>query len=257
MNSVFDTYLVASRALPGWFFRRSSAIWDCLLTYQDELKIGGHLLEIGVYRGKSALLSAMHAREDEICMFVDPVLHELTEATLRDASKAGCIFLREASVALHRNPILLSHARSFRWIHIDGEHSGTAVYDDITIGCQLLGERGILILDDFFSPIWPQITKAAFEFCSQHRSELALFLCGDNKGYFCRPRHMSLYMGFIRERMFGEMEARGEGNISICKTTVPDDMNCFGIVNRFKDQDYIGPDWDHFSASMFDFSDSD
>jgi hypothetical protein len=249
MTGILESYLIASKGLPGWFFQRSSAIWDCLLTHQDEMKIGGNLLEIGVYRGKSALLSAMHARREEICLFVDPVLHEQTETILRDASKAACVFVREPSVSLHCNPMSLSHARSFRWIHIDGEHSGTAVHEDMTIGCQLLGENGVLVLDDFFSPIWPQITKAAFEFSAQHRSELALFLCGDNKGYFCRPRRMSGYMSYIGERMFADMQARGEGNISICKTTVPDDMNCFGIVNRFKDRDYVGPDWAPFPSS--------
>ena len=234
--------------IPGWFFPRSSAIWDCLLSLQRDEAIAGNLLEIGVWRGKSALLTAMHARRDELCLFVDPVLHATTESLLQESTDAECQFVREMSVALHRSPLLVSHARTFRWIHIDGEHSGTMVYEDLKIGCQLLSETGILVVDDFFNPIWPQITKAAFDFSARHDRELALFLCGDNKGYFCRPRHMSIYMTYIRQQMFDDMQARGEGDISICKTTVPDDMNCFGIVNRFKDRDYVGPDWDIDSA---------
>jgi hypothetical protein len=243
MQDIFQSYLAASVTLPGWFFRRSSAIWDCLLSFQGAEDIGGNLLEIGVWRGKSALLSAMHARSGELCLFVDPVLHHKTEATLQAATEGQCMFMHTLSNALHRSPLMSSHARTFRWIHIDGEHSGTTVYDDMTIGCQLLDEWGILVLDDFFSPIWPQITKSAFEFCFRHNSELTLFLCGDNKGYFCRPRHMSIYMNYIASNMFADMRMRGEGDISFCKTTVPDDMNCFGIVNRFKDQDFVGPDW--------------
>jgi hypothetical protein len=252
MSTVLESYLAAATTLPGWFFRRSSAIWDCLLSYQDGAKIGGHFLEVGVWRGKSALLSAMHAKRGELCLFVDPALHCRTEAALQAATEARCVFMREASVALHRSALMSSHARTFRWIHIDGEHSGTTVYDDMTIGCRLLGEQGVLILDDFFSPIWPQITKAAFEFCMRHGNELALFLCGDNKGYFCRPRHMALYMNYIGGKMLLDMKARGDGDITICKTTVADDMNCFGIVSRFKGRDYVGPDWDKNTTPMPD-----
>ena len=43
--------------------------------------------------------------------------------------------------------------------------------------------------------------------------------------------------------MLSDMQSLGESEITICKTTVPDDMNCFGIVNRFKNRDFIGPDW--------------
>lgn len=190
------------------------------------------------------MMIALHGNDGELCLYVDPALHPQTEMMLQESTAAECIFIRDQSITLHRSPLLVSHARTFRWIHIDGEHSGTTVYEDLKMGCQLLGESGILVVDDFFNPVWPQITKAAFDFCSRHSQELALFLCGDNKGYFCRPRHMPLYMNYIRQQMFGDMQARDEGDISLCKTTVPDDMNCYGIVNRFKDRDYVGPDWD-------------
>lgn len=243
MSEIFHAYMASSAALPGWFFPRSIAIWDCLLSYQRELSIAGNVLEIGVWRGRSALLAAMHAQAGEQCLFVDPALHAKTEELLQHATPARCEFVGDVSAALHRSPRMTSEARTYRWIHIDGEHSGTAVYDDLTIGLQLLHERGVLVIDDFFNPVWPQITSAALAFCARHAHELAMFLVADNKGYFCRPRQQAMYMRYLRERMFQELKLRGQDNFTICKTTVADDLNCFGIVNRFKNRDFVGPDW--------------
>lgn len=249
MSNVLASYMAASATLPGWFYQRSMAIWDCLLSFQQEQSLRGNLLEIGVWRGKSALLCAMHARRGEHCLFVDPALHPKTEETLQQSTGAECTFVRDESSTLNRSPLLRAQARTFRWIHIDGEHSGTAVYDDMNISCQLLHERGVLVVDDFFNPIWPQITKAAFDYCARHDHEISMFLCGDNKGYFCRPRHKSMYMAYIRRHLFRQMQERKQDNFTICKTTVSDDMNCFGIVNRFKDRDHLGPDWAEDSIS--------
>ncbi|MDF1825627.1 MAG: class I SAM-dependent methyltransferase [Verrucomicrobiales bacterium] len=244
MKNTLDRYFREAATLPGWFFRRSCITWDCLLRFQEEQEIGGDFLEIGVWRGRSALLAALHAGEGDTFLLVDPAIHEKTLETLGASTTAKLKFLRECSSALADSDWLTDHANSCRWIHIDGEHTGTRVYDDICHGVQLLSEEGILVIDDFFSPIWPQITKASFDYCHHYPDELRLFLCGDNKGYFCRPSQLPLYKAYLLERLHGEMSSRDEKDFSICKTTLPDDMDCCGIVNRFKDRDYVGPDWD-------------
>ncbi len=243
MSDIFQSYLAASATLPGWFFPRSIAIWDCLLGFQREQALVGNVMEIGVWRGRSALLAAMHAQAGEQGLFVDPALHAKTQELLAQATAAQCTFVCDVSSTLHRSPLVAAQARTYRWIHIDGEHSGTAVYDDLTISHQLLHDGGVLVIDDFFNPVWPQITTAAIQFCARHTHELSMFLVADNKGYFCRPRQQSLYTRYLRERMFDELKRRGQDNFTICKTTVADDLNCFGIVNRFKNRDFVGPDW--------------
>ena len=65
---------------------------------------------------------------------------------------------------LNRSPELMQHRRSFRWIHIDGEHTGQAVGNDLAIAHELLADDGIICIDDFFNPAYAQVSAASFPF---------------------------------------------------------------------------------------------
>ena len=47
----FDQYMQHFADLDGWFQTPAIAIWDSLLSYQQEQRITGNLLEIGVWKG--------------------------------------------------------------------------------------------------------------------------------------------------------------------------------------------------------------
>jgi len=188
-TDIHQRYEKSCANLAGWFSRESAAICDTLLSYQEASKICGNLLEIGVFQGKSAALAAMHSQESETCVFVDPMpLEEARRQIEQVASNAKCQYLQEGSQYLVRYPWLAAAARDFRWIHIDGEHSAQAVSNDLSLAETLLSDRGLLVLDDFFSPGYPQITQALFQFLDRTAGRLTLVLCGYNKGYLCRPR---------------------------------------------------------------------
>lgn len=46
------------------------ATWDFLFETQQRLGITGGMLEIGVFKGKSAILSALHMKRDEPAFFI-------------------------------------------------------------------------------------------------------------------------------------------------------------------------------------------
>jgi len=79
----------------GFFTAQNAALWDALLSFQTEQRISGDFLEIGVYKGRSALLSALHLREAELFHLID-----------------GSIFLEDAES--HLTPILDSVGATFR-----------------------------------------------------------------------------------------------------------------------------------------------
>jgi predicted O-methyltransferase YrrM len=240
-----ERYQQSCANIPGWFSRESAAIWDTLLSYQEASKIGGNLLEIGVFQGKSAAMAALHSQPNETCLFVDPMpLEEVRQRMEQIAPDAKCQYLQESSQYLLRYPFVGQAARDFRWIHIDGEHSAQAVSNDLAVAEMLLSDRGMLVLDDFFSPCYPQITQALFRFLEATPGRLTLVLCGYNKGYLCRPRAAREYLTFMQSSLYPNMTARGGGRVTICKTSEPADMNTFGVIDRFNNMDYRGPDWD-------------
>ena len=54
-----------------------------------------------------------------------------------------CHYLQEQSQFLARHPFVSQGIRAFGWIHVDGEHSGQAVTNDLEIVDHLLSDRGV------------------------------------------------------------------------------------------------------------------
>lgn len=241
----FEKWNERTGSTPGFFYTEAAGAWDVILSYQEDSGLPGHLAEIGVYMGKSASLLALHARPKEQLVLVDLGFPSETRELLESlAPKGALVYLEQRSSQAIRVPVASAWPRSFRFIHIDGEHTGEAVINDLRLACAWLGDSGIICLDDFFNPMYPQLTAAVFEFLAAHRHELTLVLCGHNKGYLCRPTASHLYLGLIRSRLVKELAERGLREVTVFKTTQASDLNCFGIAARFRDLDYYGLDSD-------------
>jgi hypothetical protein len=229
--------------IAGSFWDGAIVTWDVLFRYQAEAEIAGDLLEIGVLKGRSAVLLALHARPGETLALVDPALRLEATDMVERARPGPNLYLRMRSQELGNDTRLGALEGRCRWVHIDGEHSGPAVDNDLDIAARLLAPEGVICLDDFFTPAYPQITRAAFTWLAARGGAFILFLTGFNKGYICRAHAALDYLRFTRDRMLMEFERRDFGNVTVWKTTEPADMNCFGITPRYQEHRCKGPDW--------------
>jgi hypothetical protein len=236
-------YRAEFSGLGGSFCDGAIVAWDVLLGHQAELGIVGDLLEIGVLKGKSAVLLALHARPGETLALVDPAFRLEAIDAVERARPERNLFLRMRSQELAQDARLAALEGRCRWVHIDGEHSGPAVDNDLDIAARLLAPAGVVCLDDFFTPAYPQITRTAFAWLAARGGAFSLFLTGFNKGYVCRADVAPVYLRFTRDRMLAEFECRDFGEVTVWKTAEPDDMNCFGITPRHQEYRYKGPDW--------------
>jgi predicted O-methyltransferase YrrM len=227
----------------GFLLSVNIAVWDVFLEYQETHHIVGHLGEIGVYKGKSAIILAHHQQSGEQLWLVDfSDFIEEAKRNIDPLTTHEVRYLKQKSVTLHRSPALLPHRRSFRWIHIDGEHTGQAVASDLAIAHQLLADEGIICIDDFFNPAYAQVTAATFACLQTNRFDLTIFACGQNKGYLARPTYARHYMQMIRSSLGAGLRERGFAEFTLFKTSPVDDFNCWGIGQRFRDRDYYGLD---------------
>ena len=241
----FERYMKEFSDLQGWFEPPSIALWDCLFGFQRKLQHNGHLLEIGVWKGRSAALMALHCEPNELCIFVDTKATEDARARIsRVTPDTNCIYMQQTSERLLFLPTIQALGGKVRWVHIDGEHTSEAVTRDLRTADYVLERGGLVVVDDFFSPGYPQVTKGVFQFLAFQPNCLSLFLCGFNKGYLCRPVAARQYLEQIRASLYDEMSSRGFSQVTIWKTTEPDDMNAFGITERYVDFSYRGLDWD-------------
>jgi hypothetical protein len=240
----FDEFRRLFAGVPGWFTMQAACIWDSLLNFQSSSKVSGHFLEIGVWKGRSALLSTLHASEDEECVYVDMLPIEEARANLRSVRTSGLHFIRATSRNLVAAMLPESATSGYRWIHIDGEHSGIAVEHDLAFASSLLGERGIIVIDDFFTPSYPQITFAVLDHLRAHPKSLVMFLCGFNKAYLCHPSDARWLLTHVANNMVNDMVERGTSDVTLFKTADPLDLNCFGLDIRGVNERFRGPDWD-------------
>lgn len=230
--------------IPGFILNQSIALWDALLCYQAEHHLLGDMVEIGVYKGRSALISSLHLREQEKFSLVDgtPWIEEARNNLDPILNNRGC-YIQKMSYDLDIEYIK-NIRHKCRWIHIDGEHTGRAVINDLESCEQMLSDDGILVLDDFFNPMYPQLTEAAFSFLGRNKFKLSMFLCGWNKAYLARPLFVVRYRDFIRQHLASELHLRDIHDFTITKTSTLDESTSFGICHRFSDRDYYGLDSD-------------
>ncbi|MBE9063830.1 class I SAM-dependent methyltransferase [cf. Phormidesmis sp. LEGE 11477] len=220
-------YQAAYASTPGWFNQTSIGIWDTLLSFQTKSKICGDLLEIGVWQGKSAFLQMLHTRSNESCVFIEPYLNEAAKTAIESSNRVcRCEFYPIKSSDFVYTPRYATSDKTFRWLHIDGDHSAAAVLGDLELSNKLLGPDGIICVDDFFSLQHPQVTTAVLKYLADHTDELTLALCGFNKAYICRTSAYPLYLKFVEETLIDELAHRQLENLDLCKTSEISDLGC-------------------------------
>ncbi len=64
------------KKINGFFSPQSHAFWDLLLRWQKDHMAPGHLVEIGVWKGKSSSVLASLKRDEEQLHMIDPGLKE-------------------------------------------------------------------------------------------------------------------------------------------------------------------------------------
>lgn len=164
----------------GWFFAADVFLFDWLLAHQRAQGIAGDLLELGVYKGKSAILIGFHAADGQrftVCDLFDageaPDDSTATEMRVyyptltRQVFEANYLRFHRRLPTVIQSPssAITAHVpeRSCRFVHIDASHLYHHVRADIAAARQLLTEDGIVCLDDYRSPHTPGVAAATWE----------------------------------------------------------------------------------------------
>jgi len=73
---------------------------------------------------------------------------------------------------------------SFDLIHIDGEHSESAVTKDLHFAKDNLAKKGLIVIDDIWHQLFPGVVSATMKFV--HESDFVPFLSTRQKMFICR-----------------------------------------------------------------------
>ena len=135
------------------------------------------------------------------------------------------------------------HFGKCRWVHVDGDHKGISVTNDLGLAADLIHEDGIICMDDFFSFRYPQLTAATYKFLFDHQPDFRMFFAGSNKCYICRSSAFRRYDDLLRHQLLAAMERRGVDQ-QINRSSYASDGGCFTIAWKFGERKVLGLDED-------------
>ena len=198
--ATLSTYYDLVAEVEGYFTTAAVAACDAILAHQASQNVRGHLLEIGAWRGRSAILWLVHARTEEVVHLVDVGDHPVLRANLDRAAAAlnrSFVFTKANSFLFPDAAFSAANRRGIRLVHIDGDHSGPGIWNDLNVCAGLLQVNGVMVADDFMNPHFPQVTEAVFAFLAQHRHEYALLGCGANKAFIVHTKFFDFWSKFV------------------------------------------------------------
>lgn len=201
----FTEVLDRAVKIEGWMRPHAGALLHALLSQQAAT--ARNILEIGVFKGKSATVLAYEAAlRDETLVLIDAYIQPETAALSQLHSKIELVKSDSFNLL---NIGAVQAAAPFRFIHIDGNHNYSYVMDDIKNCAKLVARNGIICLDDFLTPAWPEVTVAIFDFLAARENDLVLFLAGFNKGFVCRSTALQSYCELIENKLGVAMKDLG------------------------------------------------
>src|SRR3954469_17223204 len=121
-NPSFQKTADAASKIDGMLSPFSMAMMDMLLSFQERLGASGNILEIGTYKGKSAVILGNRLRDGERLTLVD--IHD----QINPAAIAPFQLHTDYIIAPSENlrtvlPEYDRKRRTFRFIHIDASHA--------------------------------------------------------------------------------------------------------------------------------------
>lgn len=207
--------------VPGWFHLADRLLFDVVDEAQRSLGYTGDLLEIGVFRGCSAILLGYMVADGEeltVCdLFGAPAPNDwsarenatfyagLTQAAFEEnylRFHARLPRVSAGSSALLRGRC---EERAYRFLHIDGSHVYADVMDDLLLTRDLArSSDAVVVVDDFLSGHTPGVWAATWECVFRH--DLIPIIASGSKLYASWGSPSSALVEALRSGIAGRPE---------------------------------------------------
>jgi hypothetical protein len=213
-NPAIDSYLRSGmHSVAGYMKSVDAKIIASILAFQHDQHIAGNLCEIGVHHGRLFLLLALARNGEEravgIDLFEDDDLNASSQhhrgrnrALAINARRFGIPFREEeivknSSLDIVAEDIMKHTGGPIRLFSVDGGHDYRCVENDLLLAKQTISHKGVIAVDDFFNPEWPEVTLATCDFL-RGTDELIPFLISPGKLYLTTQSMAASYQQVAR-----------------------------------------------------------
>jgi Methyltransferase domain len=195
----------------GYISRLDAVIFRALIAGQVEHGHKGSLAEIGVHYGRSFFLLASGRSGSERCLAVDLFEDDALYTNREGVGRSGGFrsnfrkyrfelsedeIVKRSSLELSSEEIL-SRVGRIRFFSIDGGHMYEHVANDLRLAGAVLTHEGIISLDDMFSPLWPEVAIATFDWIRMVDNRFVPFLATRDKLYLCGRDYAPFYRAMV------------------------------------------------------------
>jgi len=195
------------KKIKGWLSEIDARIFELLLKQQSISGIAGSTAEIGLHHGKSFIFLCTSLRPDESAYGID--LFDLQNLNLDSSGKGDREILLEnlrkfdfdtskvvldqrASESVNSSDIL-SAVGEIRFFSIDGGHWYSTVLNDLELAKECSKIGGIIALDDYLRPEWPDVARGFHVWYEKNSKDFAVIAIGFNKIYLTHPSWVVRY----------------------------------------------------------------
>lgn len=211
---LLDRYIACSmETVRGYLIPLDAQLIGTLLSYQDENNIKGHLCEIGVHHGRLFLMLALARRTGERALAIDLFEDDAINANTQHAGRDRALFanahrlgielseeeiFKTSSLEIEPADILARTTGHIRFFSIDGCHLYQYVENDLRLAERTLIAEGVIAVDDFFNPFWPDVNFAAGDFL--RRTDTIVPFAITSKLYLASPTSAEKYKTALAKR---------------------------------------------------------
>ena len=197
--------------VPGWLDSYSAQFISEISTIQNRARFTGSVGEIGVHMGRLFILLKLLAGPTERAVAID-VFHyqhlnvdksgegderQFRKNVDRWASGDNLEVIQRSSLDVRASDVI-ARVGKCRIFSIDGGHSAECTMNDLHLAEQIIETFGVVILDDYFNPSWPDVSIGAARYMDNPLTVLRPFAITPNKLFLAHPAFHSLYRSTLR-----------------------------------------------------------
>jgi hypothetical protein len=229
-----DAYLARGlHQVEGWLDPFSARAVATIGLEQRRLGLAGAVGEIGVHHGRLFILLYLLSTPSERAFAVD-VFGDQAQNVDGSGRGSESTFIRNLlrhaggrerveifacdSNALSASEIETRVGRC-RLISVDGGHTAETTENDLRLADALLVEGGVCILDDYFNPMWPDVSSGAARYLLSPGCRLHPFLITPNKLFLQAGKaHAETYVAAVASAF--PWRRSGENRMFGCKVAI-------------------------------------
>jgi hypothetical protein len=204
------------KKVAGWLFRLDAEIFGLITEHQNKNGLDGSLVEIGLHHGQSFIAMCLGLRDGQRAYGIDLFEQQSlnldksgqgdrgrVQSNLRAAGvDLSAVILDARSSGTVSQDDILGSVGAARLFSVDGGHQLEVVRNDLLLAEGTLAEHGVIALDDFLRPEWPDVSAGYFAWFGNRSKPIVPFAFGLNKLYLCYQSQVTRYQEVLRNSEF-------------------------------------------------------